>query len=148
VALVAGANTVLGGGSVVLLNEMWYKDFPKSDLHFYNDGATWLQMDKVGHAYTAYQFCRAEHAAWRWTGIPNNKAAFLSAGIVWAGQATVEVFDGFSAEWGFSVPDLAANTAGIGLFLGQQLTWKEQRFHLKYSYCDQIHWVQLSRKNC
>jgi len=131
---VAGANAAIGGGSVLLLNQVWYKDYPKSKLHLYNDGATWMQMDKVGHAYTAYQLCRAEHTAWRWTGMSNKNAALLSSGIVWAGQFSVEILDGLSAEWGFSVLDLAANTAGVGLFLGQQLAFKEQRFHLKYGY--------------
>ncbi|NQT76201.1 MAG: hypothetical protein HQ565_00700 [Bacteroidetes bacterium] len=30
--------------------------------------------------------------------------------------------------------DLVANAAGAGLFIGQQLGWKEQRFLLKFSY--------------
>lgn len=136
VGWVAGTNALIGGGSVLLLNEIWYKDYPRSNLHFFNDGATWLQMDKVGHAYTAYQLCRAEHAAWRWAGMTNKNSALLSAGIVWSYQFSVEMLDGFSQEWGFSVPDLAANTAGIALFLSQQL-WgfeKNQHVYLKYGY--------------
>ncbi len=129
-----GTNAVVGLGSLVLLNEVWYKEYPKSDFHFYNDGASWLQMDKVGHAYTAYQLCRAEYAGARWTGRSNKSSTFIAAALVFGGQSAVEVFDGFSQEWGFSVPDLAANTAGIGLFLGQQLAFKEQRFFLKYGY--------------
>ena len=42
--------------------------------------------------------------------------------------------DGYSQEWGFSVPDLVANTAGVGLFLGQQLGYGEQHYYLKYCY--------------
>ncbi|MDZ7742923.1 MAG: hypothetical protein U5Q03_14615 [Bacteroidota bacterium] len=40
----------------------------------------------------------------------------------------------FSKEWGASAGDLIANFAGSGLFIGQQLLWKEQRFTLKYSF--------------
>lgn len=131
---VAGTNALIGGGSVVLLNEVWYKDYPKSKFHFFNDGATWLQMDKVGHAYTAFQLCRTEQAAWQWAGLSNKRSAWISSGIVWSYQFAVEMLDGTSQEWGFSVPDLCANTAGIGLFLGQQLGFGEQRIFLKYGY--------------
>lgn len=122
IALVAGSNLALGGGSVALLSAVWYSDYPKSDFHFFNDGSNWLQMDKVGHAYTAYQLSKAEFEAWRWAGLSNNKATYLSSGIAWGYQFSVEVLDGVSSEWGFSVPDLCANTAGIGLFMAQQLT--------------------------
>ena len=131
---VAGTNAALAGGSLILLNEVWYKDYPKSNFHLYNDAHSWLQMDKLGHAYTAYQLCRAENAAWRWAGVSLNKSALYSAGIVWSGQLAVELLDGHSQEWGFSYPDLAANTAGIGLFLGQQLFFQKQIFYLKYGY--------------
>ena len=46
----------------------------------------------------------------------------------------VEVLDGFSKEWGFSWTDMAANTVGTGLYIGQELLWKEQRIVLKYSF--------------
>ena len=46
----------------------------------------------------------------------------------------VEVLDGFSSEWGFSWGDMAANAAGTGLYVGQELLWKEQRMTLKYSF--------------
>ena len=46
----------------------------------------------------------------------------------------VEVLDGYSAEWGFSWSDMAANAAGTGLYVGQELLWDEQRITLKYSF--------------
>ena len=91
-------------------------------------------MDKLGHAYTAYQLSMAEYAAWRWARMPRKKAVWLSGGIAWTYQLSVEVLDGFSAEWGFSVADLTANTFGSALFIGQQLGWNEQRFQLKFGY--------------
>jgi len=41
--------------------------------------------------------------------------------------------DGFSAEWGFSLGDLAANTIGTAGFALQQKYWGEQRIILKQS---------------
>jgi len=49
-------------------------------------------------------------------------------------MTVIEIFDGFSDNYGASVTDLAANTVGTGLFVGQQFLWHEQRFRLKFSY--------------
>jgi hypothetical protein len=46
----------------------------------------------------------------------------------------VEVLDGFSEEWGFSVGDMAANAIGTGLLVGQELLWNEQRIQMKFSF--------------
>lgn len=42
--------------------------------------------------------------------------------------------DGFSEEWGFSWGDMAFNAMGSGLYVGQELLWKEQRILIKYSF--------------
>ena len=55
-----------------------------------------------------------------------------TAGFTFA--TAVEVLDGFSEEWGFSWGDVAANAAGTGLLIGQELLWQEQRIQLKYSF--------------
>lgn len=91
-------------------------------------------MDKCGHAFTAYRLSMMEYTAWRWARMPRKKAIWLSGGIAWTYQLSVEILDGFSAEWGFSPSDLAANTVGSALFIGQQLGWNEQRFQLKFGY--------------
>ena len=132
--LVTGTNVAIGGGSITLLNSVWYKDYPKSNFHLFNDVNEWLQMDKVGHSYTAYILSNAEYAAWRWAKLPRKKAIWLSGGIAWTYQLSVEVMDGYSAQWGFSLADLTANTLGAGLFIGQQLAWNQQRFQLKFGY--------------
>ena len=40
--------------ALVGFNELWYKNYPKSNFHFVNDNSSWLQMDKFGHAATSY----------------------------------------------------------------------------------------------
>lgn len=130
----ASGNAAVGVGSVTLLSAVWYREYPKSAFHTFNDTEEWLYMDKFGHAYTAYQIGNLEYAAWKWAGMRRKRAVFLSAGIAWTYQLSVEILDGFSAEWGFSFSDLSANTVGAGLFLAQQLGWDEQRFQLKFGY--------------
>src|ERR1700733_6253100 len=41
-------------GSMVGLNVLWYKNYPHSAFHLFNDNKEWQQMDKLGHALTAY----------------------------------------------------------------------------------------------
>ena len=46
----------------------------------------------------------------------------------------VEVFDGFSQEWGASSGDIIANVSGTALYVSQELLWKEQRITPKFSF--------------
>ena len=45
------------------LNAEWYAKYPRSGFHFFNDYAEWLQVDKVGHAFSAYSGSRASMEA-------------------------------------------------------------------------------------
>lgn len=49
---------------------------------------------------------------------------------------TVEVFDGFSSQWGFSNGDMVANAVGAGLSVFQELQWQEQRIKIKFSFSE------------
>jgi hypothetical protein len=121
-------------GSIGLLSEAWYKDYPKSSFHFFNDNKEWQQMDKLGHMGSAYYLGRWCSGLFRWTGTSSEKAAWLGAGSGYLYLLTVEVLDGFSSNWGFSSGDLIANTAGSALFLAQEIGWHDQRITFKMSY--------------
>jgi hypothetical protein len=54
-------------------------------------------------------------------------------------EMVVETLDGFSAKWGFSPGDFACDLTGAGLFVGQELLWKDQRIRLKYSAYQQTY---------
>jgi len=128
-----GAGTVWAG-SMVGLSQVWYKDYDKSSFHTFNDGANWLQMDKAGHVYTNYQISQFAGNLYKWSGMKSNNAAVMGTGIGLGFQTTLEIFDGYSSGWGFSWYDMASNALGAGIYLGQELAWKEQRFLLKFSY--------------
>jgi len=120
--------------SMYWLYTQWYQNYPRSSFHFFNDAGEWLQMDKAGHMLDSYTVGKVGFRAMQWAGMENNKAIWYGAGIGYAFQTTLEVFDGFSSEWGFSVSDIAANTVGTAILISQQLAWNEQRFGLKYSF--------------
>lgn len=120
--------------SMYWLYTQWYQDYPQSSFHFFNDNAEWEQMDKFGHAWDAYSIAKPLAKCFRWSGYNNKKSALFASGISFLYQTTIEVFDGFSAEWGFSPGDVLCNTSGVALFTLQQLEWEEQRIVLKYSF--------------
>ena len=120
--------------SLVLLNQLWYSEYPRSRFHFINDNLEWMQMDKLGHMSTSYYSGVVGIEAYKWTGM-NKKNAIWYGGLTGSFFLTIiEVLDGFSKEWGASFGDLLANSAGSFLAIGQALRWDEQRIQLKYSY--------------
>jgi len=131
-AIVYGSSGLMWGSALIGLNELWYKDYPRSSFHFYNDKKEWLQVDKAGHAMTAYFESRWAYNMGIWAGVKPGKAAFIGAGLGWSYQLSMELLDAYSQKWGFSWYDIAANTLGSSLFLTQQLIWNEQRISLKY----------------
>lgn len=131
--IVGGASAAVFGGSFVFLNKAWYQGYSRTPFHFFNDVGEWLQMDKAGHAWTAYTSSRLLYGLWRWSGLKNEKAVWISALSSFSYMATIEYLDGLSAGWGWSWGDIAGNTLGASLFAVQQLKWKEQRVQLKFS---------------
>lgn len=128
------SEAVLATGTLVALNQVWYADYPKSDFHFINDNAEWLQMDKVGHVFSSYQLGRFGSEMLQWSGTSKKNQLFYGAGLGFAFLTAVEVLDGYSAEWGASVGDIVANAAGTALYVSQDLIWKEQRITPKFSF--------------
>ncbi len=134
VTWVAGAHIVGYVGSLAGLYTIWYKNYPQTNFHFINDNKEWMQVDKVGHAYSAYIESRAGLEMWKWTGMSKNKSIWMGGLTGAAYQTTIEILDGFSAEWGWSWGDFAANTLGSGLLISQELAWGEQRISYKFSF--------------
>lgn len=116
------------------LHQLWYKNYPTSDFHFINDNYQWMQMDKVGHVYSAYYLSKLGADLLHWSGVDEKKQLIYGAGLGFIVISTVEVFDGFSAQWGASKGDLLANATGSGLYVAQQLLWKEQKIIPKFSF--------------
>jgi uncharacterized protein YfiM (DUF2279 family) len=124
----------LAGVTLIGLNQLWYADYPRSKFQTINDANEWLQMDKMGHVFSSYQLGRAGANVLNWSGVSKKNQLIYGATLGFTFLTAVEVLDGYSAEWGFSWSDMAANAAGTGLYVGQELLWDEQRITLKYSF--------------
>lgn len=131
--LASGTGATLYGAASVGLYHAWYADFDRAGFRSFNDWPEWNQMDKAGHAFTAYIFSRYTFAAGRWSGMKRPAARYTALGVANLLQGTIEVLDGYSEEWGFSWSDMGANLSGSLLFVAQDIAWKEQRMLLKVS---------------
>lgn len=124
------------GGTVVThaaLYQLWYKGYPSQSFTFINDNKEWLQMDKVGHAFSAYYLSYTGIESAKWAGVSaKNQWKWGLMGVIF--QTPIEVFDGFSQGWGASTGDLIANTVGSALCIGQEALWHDQFIKLKFSY--------------
>ena len=130
-ALSIGTSWTIG---TIGFSKVWYADYPKTKFHTYNDFSNWLQMDKVGHFYTANKLSKVTSDLFKWSGLKNKQAILLGAGIGLGLQTTLEVLDARSAEWGFSWSDMSANSLGVISFAAQELLWNEEKFIFKFSY--------------
>lgn len=132
--------SVLVGEAVVFstalvgLHQLWYKDYPQSKFHTINDNNQWLQLDKIGHFYSAYHIGRFSSELLQWSGASKKEQLYYGATSGLAFLTAVEIFDGFSKEWGFSWGDIIANTSGTTLYIAQELLWSEQRIIPKFSF--------------
>src|SRR5262245_28921292 len=59
------------------LNYLWYKKFPRSRFHFFNDNAEWLTMDKAGHVFSAYNIAAIQKDVLQWAGVKPTEASWI-----------------------------------------------------------------------
>ncbi len=132
-----GASAYVGG--ISYLRFVWYKDHERVPFHFYNDSKGYLQMDKCGHGYSAYQESALGYYALRSAGLSKKKALIYggTAGIVL--QTPIEIFDGLYEGWGFSWTDMVANSFGSLLFITQEALYDDQIVLMKFSYSPSIY---------
>ena len=127
-------NITLYAGTGVLLNKLWYEQYSTGNFHFFDDSNEWLQVDKLGHAYTSYYLSKISSKGFSWVGYSPKKSAIYGSllGVLYI--SSVELFDGYSNNWGASGSDIAANIGGSAIYLSQQLLWNEQRIIPKFSF--------------
>ena len=90
-----------GSSSFHTVDDGWFGEFTGSG------GA-----DKLGHALSAHIQTAIYSAVFRHWGLPRKEAALRGAVAAFSAQLALEVADGFSADHGFSINDVIANTAG------------------------------------
>jgi hypothetical protein len=120
--------------SHVGLNELWYKDYPKTTFHFFNDNKEWFQMDKTGHLYSSFQLTRLFiHANPTYSNNPK-RAKIIGSSFAFSYMLSIEILDSKSAQWGFSKIDFFANSVGVFLASIYDYPRIKNNFQFKFSY--------------
>lgn len=127
------AESVLYAGGMTGLGFLWYKDSEPQSFQFFNDNNQWLQMDKVGHIYTAYHLTDINYQLLKNTGMDPKKAMLYSSISSTAMMLPIEIFDGFSSSYGASWGDALANTVGA-LLPYQQFLLDQNYIYPKFSF--------------
>lgn len=129
----AGSCAAAATGSLIYLDQAWYKPYRSGSFHFFNDNAEWLQMDKAGHVFSNFTIGRLMMQSAQWAGFDEQLSQMFGySGLAY--MTAIELMDGFSSGYGFSWGDMAANTGGTLLAIGQQHFWQEQRVLIKFSF--------------
>lgn len=128
--------------SMIVLGNAWYKDAPRESFHFFDDSHEWKQMDKVGHFFSAFHVSDNASLVLQSCNLQRKKSDIIGAITGFAILSSIEIFDGYSAAYGASATDLAANAAGSLFYLGQGFLWKDVRIHPKFSF----HQTSLARQ--
>jgi hypothetical protein len=128
--------TTLGGYGLAYVGMAyaWYRDFPLTQFHFFNDNDEWAQIDKFGHFLGGYQGGRGMIALFKWSGLNRKKSALYGGLIGGLAMVPVELLDGLAAKWGASWGDIVADVTGGALAFGNEMLWSEQRIQAKISY--------------
>jgi len=128
-------HAVLGSsavGSLVALNQVWYAPYATEKFHFFNDAEQWMQMDKMGHAFTGYLITNELNRLHYWAA--GKRQPWVGAVYAMSYLSTLELMDGFSSGWGFSGSDMLANGVGVGLAFSQDYFFKRQIIIPKFSF--------------
>lgn len=126
--------SALYAGTLTGLSILWYKDSHRQSFRFFNDNAEWMQVDKIGHFYSAFYFSYGASSLMQQCNVPVKKADLIGTLAGFAVLAPIEILDGFSDAYGASVGDLVADAAGASLYLLEKRLWNEIRIYPKFSF--------------
>ncbi len=134
-AVVAGAFV---GGNVALyeyFRRAWWSG-DKADKFRINweRNEPFRQADKFGHALGGYHLARASSDLLEVACVRSRRAAVWGAAYAAAFQLQIEIWDAKQAKYGFSPPDLIANTTGAAYAVVQQAYPKLRHVKPTFSY--------------
>lgn len=81
--IIGATATGVGGYGITLalLNQTWYSQYERVPFHFFDDNAGWLQIDKVGDAWTAIEsYYTAELYRW-WVCLIDRRSGSAQGGL-------------------------------------------------------------------
>ncbi len=120
--------------AMVGVGSLWYGNSERQPFTFFNDWPEWKQVDKAGHFFTAFHLSAGTARLVQKLPVQARQASLYGALTGFCLLIPIEVLDGFSADYGASLPDLGANLAGSAFFYAQAMLWQQVRIHPKFSF--------------
>lgn len=130
VALTASA---YGAAYGLVFAKGWWDD-EHSHFHFENDFEYAKNLDKAGHFMAGYLLGEGFYLGYYWSGLSEFKS-YLAAGLsTMATHVAIDVKDGYSPEWGFSIFDVLSGTLGGFYPMARRYIPAFNYFDIKWSY--------------
>ena len=130
------ASTVLiayGAAYWLVFQKGWW-DEQGSDFHFENDFDYALNLDKFGHFASGVMMGESFYEGYRWAGISEFYSYLFAGFSAMATHIAIDVKDGYSPEWGFSIFDVLSGTLGGFLPMAERYIPVFKYVDLKWSY--------------
>jgi hypothetical protein len=120
-----GVGTVFVGGNALLyryFKRAWWSGAKAEHFFFRSDwDEDFRDQDKFGHMLGGYHLARIGNALLRDACASRSHALWWSAAYATAFQLQIEIWDGKYEKYGFSYPDLLANTLGMAWSVAQEM---------------------------
>ena len=134
VAAVASLTLAAYGAAYWLVFEKGWWDDENSHFHFENDFDYALNLDKLGHFAAGVALGEGFYEGYRWAGATEFQS-YLFAGLsAMMTHIAIDVKDGYSPEWGFSIFDVLSGTLGGFLPMAERYIPLFKYVDLKWSY--------------
>lgn len=127
-------------------HKVWW-DHPRTGFHLYRGwrrtsgsydlglgDSPWYHVDKCGHLFSANLLSRCGAATARWMGFSPSESDWVGLALASLLMLEIEIYDGFFAEWGFSLGDMIANQIGAALPMVQRRSRLLEGLNVKLSY--------------
>ena len=116
-AALASGGAALHWVAFEYFDRAWYQGQKRDSIRWLHDwsGDTYLHLDKGGHFLGGLFMARTLTDAYRWSGLGLRGGALLGTVTSWAVLLEIEMRDAYYDQWGFSIPDFVANTAGASV---------------------------------
>lgn len=131
---VASLTLIAYGAAYWLVFEKGWWDDERSHFHFENDFDYALNLDKFGHFAAGVILGESFYEGYRWAGATEFQS-YLFAGLsAMMTHVAIDVKDGYSPEWGFSIFDVLSGTIGGFYPMAERYIPIFKYIDLKWSY--------------
>lgn len=133
-AAVASTTLLAYGAAYWLIFDKGWWDEGKTDFHFENDFYYAKNLDKLGHFASGVLMGELFYEGYHWAGVNEFYSYLLAGGSAFLTHVAIDVKDGYSPDWGFSVFDVIFGTLGGFLPMAERYVPIFKYFDLKWSY--------------